>query len=91
MPGKTISLDASATTDPDGDAVDTRWYVYPEAGTYVGKVTILKGEEALASVAIPADSAGTQIHVILEVKDLNPIASLYDYRRIVIDVSLPRE
>ena len=41
MPGRTISLDASATTDPDGDTVDIRWYIYPEAGTYAGKVTIL--------------------------------------------------
>ena len=85
-PGQTISLDASATTDPDGDTVDIRWYTYPEAGTYAGKVTILDGEQAQASVTIPADAAGKQIHVILEVKDLNPIASLYDYRRIVIDV-----
>jgi hypothetical protein len=86
-PGDTIDLHASATTDPDGDAVDIRWYAYPEAGTYTGKIAILDGQQARASVVIPQDAAGAQIHVILEVKDLNPIASLFDYRRIVIDVS----
>ncbi len=85
-PGQTIRLDASATTDPDGDRVDIRWYTYPEAGTYDGNVTILGSEQARAGVIIPADAAGKQIHVILEVKDLNPIASLFDYRRVVIDV-----
>ena len=87
LPGQTIRLDAGATTDPDGDRVDIRWYTYPEAGIYDGQVTILDSEQAQASVAIPTDAAGKQIHVILEVKDLNPIASLYDYRRIVIDVT----
>jgi len=31
-------------------------------------------------------AAGKRIHVILQVKDLNPIVSLFDYRCIVIDV-----
>ena len=86
-PGQTISLDASTSTDPDKDTLAIRWYTYPEAGTYLGKVTILDSKQTEARVTIPADAAGKQIHVILEVKDLNPIASLYDYRRIVIDVS----
>lgn len=86
VPGQTIDLDARATTDPDGDAVDIRWYAYPEAGTYEGQITILDGQQARAGVVIPEDASGKQIHVVLEVKDLNPIASLFDYRRVVIDV-----
>ena len=86
-PGQTVNLDGSASFDPDKDELAIRWYTYPEAGTYRGKVTILDSELPKASVTIPADAAGKQIHVILEVRDLNPIASLYDYRRIVIDVS----
>ncbi len=85
-PGQTISLDASASTDPDKDRLAIRWYTYPEAGTYLGKVTILDSKQTETRVTIPADAAGKQIHVILEVRDLNPIGSLYDYRRIVIDV-----
>jgi hypothetical protein len=88
-PGETVSLDASHSTDPDGDALQYSWYMYPEAGTYKGNVEIghAEGSEPLkASVVIPGDAGGTQIHVILEIKDLSPIASLYDYRRVVIDV-----
>ena len=86
-PGQTISLDASASIDPDKDTLAIRWYTYPEAGTYLGKVTILDSKQTETRVTIPPDAAGKQIHVILEVRDQNPIASLYDYRRIVIDVS----
>jgi len=87
QPGEVISLDATATTDPDGDRISICWYTYPEAGTYDGRITILSAEQARASVTIPKDATGKQIHVILEVRDLNPIASLYDYRRIVLDVN----
>jgi hypothetical protein len=85
--GKTVPLDASASTDPDGDELDVHWWIYREAGTYEGEVRIADPHWAMTSVTIPEDAAGAQIHVILEVKDRNPIASLYDYRRIVIDVT----
>jgi len=35
---------------------------------------------------IPTGAAGKQIHIILEIHDQNKIASLFDYRRVVIDV-----
>ncbi len=84
--GQKISLDASATSDPDGDEVEVRWWIYKEAGTYTGHVEINNSNQAEADVKIPSNAAGRQIHVILEVKDKSDIASLYDYRRIVIDV-----
>ena len=40
QPAQSIALDASASTDPDADALSFRWYVYPEAGTYAGSVEI---------------------------------------------------
>jgi hypothetical protein len=85
-PGKEIKLDASASKDPDNDALSFRWYVYPEAGTYNGATEIKRANEKVASLTIPADAAGKQIHVILEVQDKNPIVSLFAYRRVVIDV-----
>ena len=39
-----------------------------------------------AQVTIPANAAGTQIHVILEVRDKNPVVPLFAYRRIVVNV-----
>ena len=86
-PGEKIELDASNSTDPDKDKLVFSWWVYQEAGTYPGEVYIAKPSKDKTLLAVPSGAAGKQIHLILEVKDKNPIASLYDYRRIVIDVS----
>ena len=85
-PGKRIRLDASASKDPDNDALNFRWYVYPEAGTYPGAPDITGAGEKVAGITIPQDAGGKQIHVILEVQDKSPIVSLFAYRRVVIDV-----
>ena len=39
------------------------------------------------SIEVPTGATESQIHLILEVKDDSQIASLFDYRRIVIDAS----
>lgn len=85
-PGERIILDANGTEDPDGDPVEILWWCYREAGTYEGMPEIEDSSEKRTIVVIPSDAAGKEIHVILEVKDLSEIASLWDYRRIVISV-----
>ncbi|MFC1761423.1 nucleoside hydrolase-like domain-containing protein [Planctomycetota bacterium] len=85
-PGDMIELDASQSTDPDKDELEVLWWVYQEAGTYAGEVYIDRPSSEKATLSVPTGATGEQIHLILEVKDKNPIASLYDYRRIVIDV-----
>lgn len=85
-PDQRLTFDASGTIDPDGDEVEYSWYCYKEAGTYEGEVAILGAATSEAELEIPADSSGKEIHLILEVKDKNPIASLFDYRRIVFNV-----
>lgn len=85
-PGVRIPLDASASKDPDNDQLSFRWFVYDEAGTYPGRIQIPRATEKITEVVIPKDASGKQIHVILEVRDRNPIVSLFDYRRVVIDV-----
>lgn len=84
--GKEITFDASASSDPDNDTLDFRWFYYPEAGTYKGEAKILSIKPDQVNVTIPADAAGKEIHIILEVKDKSKIASMFDYRRIVIKV-----
>jgi len=37
-------------------------------------------------VEISRDAEGKEMHIILEVKDQSKIASLWDYRRLVINV-----
>ena len=85
-PGKKVGLDASASRDPDNDTLNFRWFVYPEAGTYNGTPEITGANESVAAITIPKDAGGKQIHVILEVRDDNPMVPLYAYRRVVIDV-----
>ncbi|GAB5562381.1 MAG: hypothetical protein SynsKO_40280 [Synoicihabitans sp.] len=87
LPGEVLELDASKSHDPDGDSLNIHWWIYAEAGTYAGEVFIASPQELGTTVTIPTGAAGKQIHVILEVKDENAIASLFDYRRIVLNVA----
>jgi hypothetical protein len=85
-PGANIKLDATGSKDPDGDALEFSWWYYPEAGTYPGTPGLSEPDVKAAVVSIPEDASGAEIHIILEVKDLNNIASLWDYRRVVFRV-----
>ena len=86
MAGEVLEFDASASSDPDGDPLIYTWWIYEEAGTYPGQVKITQPKDAKTELVIPTGAMSKQIHLILEVKDQNRIASLFDYRRIVIDV-----
>jgi hypothetical protein len=85
-PGQKLTLDASASSDPDGDSMTFQWWVYKEAGTYPGNVTISDLDEYKTQVTVPTDADGKEIHIILEVLDKNQEVRMYDYRRIVLEV-----
>jgi len=85
-PGDEISLDASASKDPDGDELDISWWYYPEAGTFTGEPVITNASGKKTSISIPDNSSGKEIHIILEVKDQSEVASLWDYRRVVFKI-----
>ena len=86
-PGERIELDASLSSDPDKDELEFLWWIYSEAGTYAGDIYIEQASNALTLLDVPTGAASKEIHLILEIKDKNPIASLFDYRRIVITVN----
>ena len=85
-PGDQISLDASQSSDPDGDILRFRWWVYTEAGTCRGPIEIEQADRPQVSLSIPpAAASGETLHVICSViDDGNP--PLTRYQRIVVEM-----
>lgn len=85
-PGAKLRLSAKGTTDPDGDQLSYRWWVYQEASSYKNEMKITNSNQQRASLIVPTDAqTGDQIHVILEVTD-NGTPQLTRYSRIVINI-----
>jgi hypothetical protein len=87
-PGETVALDAAGTRDPDGDALDYRWWQYREVGGIPGQpaVEIADAANPRASFVAPAVKKPVELHMILEVRDQGapPITR---YRRVIVEVS----
>jgi hypothetical protein len=83
MPGEIVRLSAGEATDPDGDDLTYRWFVYPEAGNYPGEVSIAGQGSKAAELTIPADLGDRKIHVILEATDTGA-PPLTRYRRYIV-------
>ena len=86
-PGQKIRFDASKSYDPDkNQKLSFSWWIYREAGNYIGECRIEGENRSRAELKIPDDARGKQIHLILDVFDNSPVAVMHDYRRIVLNV-----
>lgn len=84
--GEAFKLDASSSTDPDGDNLSFHWFPYLEAGTYKGKFELSQPENADATHGVaPEVSQAQTIHIILKVTDKGE-PQLSRYKRIILEV-----
>lgn len=83
-PGERVSLSASATADPDGDALSYHWWQYEEADSYSGAVDIATDAPAQAIVTTPKDiNVGDTLHIVCEVTDAGT-PPLTRYQRVIL-------
>ncbi len=83
--GEKITLNASKSSDPDGNDMQFDWWQYKDAGSYDGLVELQDSEKAHAYFVAPVVSKPKTIHIILEVNDDgSPV--LRSYERTIITV-----
>ncbi len=83
--GEVVQLDATATSDPDGDNLTYRWWLYSEVGSYADSVALQNANRPQASLTAPAVEEPKTLHVVLEVKDQGEPA-LTRYSRVIVTV-----
>ncbi len=85
QPGATVVLDSAGSRDPDGDAVDYRWFQYreSEAVNRNAELTLTSERATRISVRLPETANTTPYHLILEAKDRRDLP-LFAYRRVII-------
>ena len=81
-PVETITLDASHSSDPDGDNLSFKWWIQEDAGNCPDGI-ILDGNDSHATITIPDNVRHAEIHVICEVED-DGAPSLNAYRRVIV-------
>lgn len=85
--GQIFVLDASGTSDPDGDNLSYLWFQYPEAGSYKKIIPIDLAENLyrIPYIIAPEVSRPETAHFILKVTDKgNP--PLTRYKRVILNI-----
>jgi hypothetical protein len=83
MAGERVLLDASATTDPDGDELTFDWWIYHEAAPHPGMGRLENAHTPKATFVPASDQSGGAVHVVLTVTD-GGSPPLTRYGRVII-------
>lgn len=81
--GSTLKVDASGSRDRENDSLSFKWWIQEEISC-AGWELLPSAEAAAVSLRIPADAAGSSIHLVCEVHDDAPL-SLAGYARVIIE------
>jgi len=85
-PGESVRLEGIAS-DPDGNAVNVKWWRWKDVDTYPGEVTFSAPTSLATSLQVPPDAvAGQTIQLVLEATD-DGAPALTRYRRVVVSVT----
>lgn len=89
--GEIISLDASGTSDPDGDNLSYLWFQYQEAGSYAKQISFRPFFDNLCnmrtfSIVAPNVDKPETVHFILKVTDKGT-PSLSRYKRLIVTIN----
>ncbi|MDE7347125.1 MAG: DUF1593 domain-containing protein [Muribaculaceae bacterium] len=84
-PGDSILFDVAGSNDPDGDILEYKWWIMPEAGASLPEGCLEFSSSGNAEIKIPEDLQTGNMHVICECTDSGSIP-LTSYRRIIIQV-----
>lgn len=88
-PGEIVTLNGTVS-DPDGDGLDIRWWVYEDASEYHGELSGLRvwyEDQASTKFTVPSDAQpGDYFNVILETSD-DSDASMTRYAQVIVTVS----
>jgi hypothetical protein len=88
-PGEVVTLNATGTTDPDGDDLTFEWSIYPNDPEMVKGVTIHRRRTATPQVDVGPNLAGKTIPILLTVRD-SGTPNLTRFGRVLLRVEGPK-
>lgn len=91
--GDLVQLSANGSTDPDGDQLTYKWFLYGEPGTYTlstartgDPLKIKNANTANASFVVPKHGRVGTMHIILAVTD-DGTPALTRYKRLILTIN----